>query len=83
MTFTADEIADVVGIYGSNPEYCRAAGEYDPEHIEPDRVEADLREEARSEGVMFCSPGTAVAAPSGWSVCSTGIPRTGIPGSGC
>ncbi|MER5651548.1 GNAT family N-acetyltransferase [Streptomyces sp. NPDC102256] len=50
MTFTADEIADVVGIYVSNPVYCHAAGEYDPEHIEPDRVEADLREEARSEG---------------------------------
>ncbi|MFE9809094.1 GNAT family N-acetyltransferase [Streptomyces sp. NPDC005548] len=50
MRFTPDEIADVVGIYVSNPEYCRAAGEYDPEHIEPGRVEADLREEARTEG---------------------------------
>ncbi|MFF0187563.1 GNAT family N-acetyltransferase [Streptomyces sp. NPDC005244] len=50
MTFTPDEIADVVGIYASNPEYCRAAGEYDPERIEPGRVEADLREEARGEG---------------------------------
>ncbi|MFF3446908.1 GNAT family N-acetyltransferase [Streptomyces sp. NPDC002667] len=50
MGFTPDEIAEAVGIYASNPEYCRAGGEYDPERIAPGRVEADLREEAGSEG---------------------------------
>lgn len=48
--FSAEEIDEVVELYASNPEYCRAAGEYDPENIQADRVEADLREEAGAEG---------------------------------
>ncbi|CAG6394915.1 GNAT family N-acetyltransferase [Streptomyces cocklensis] len=48
--FTAEEIGEVVGLYAGNPAYCRAAGEYDPEDIRADRVEADLREEAGGEG---------------------------------
>lgn len=50
MGFTPDEIAEVVGIYASNPEYCRGSGEYDPERIAPEQVEADLREEADTDG---------------------------------
>lgn len=50
MRFTPDEIAEAVGIYASNPDYCRAAGEYDPGRIEAGQVEADLREEAGTEG---------------------------------
>ncbi|MET7981885.1 MULTISPECIES: GNAT family N-acetyltransferase [unclassified Streptomyces] len=50
LRFTPEEIAEVVGLYASNPEYCRAAGEYDPENIPADKVEADLREEAGTEG---------------------------------
>ncbi|MEV7186568.1 GNAT family N-acetyltransferase [Kitasatospora sp. NPDC093102] len=50
LRFSPDEIAEIVGIYASNPEYCRAAGEYDPENIPTGRVEADLREEADTEG---------------------------------
>ncbi|MFJ9448474.1 GNAT family N-acetyltransferase [Kitasatospora sp. NPDC101235] len=50
LRLSPDEIGEVVGIYRSNPEYCRAAGEYDPEHIPADRVEADLREEVGTEG---------------------------------
>ncbi|MEU1199902.1 GNAT family N-acetyltransferase [Streptomyces sp. NPDC005813] len=50
LHFTAKEIAEVVELYASNPDYCRASGEYDPEDIRADRVEADLREEAAVEG---------------------------------
>ncbi|WP_406368953.1 GNAT family N-acetyltransferase [Streptomyces sp. NBC_00647] len=50
LRFSPEEIAEVVGLYASNPEYCRAAGEYDPERVPADRVEADLREEADTEG---------------------------------
>ncbi|MEV6332263.1 GNAT family N-acetyltransferase [Streptomyces sp. NPDC051909] len=50
LGFSPQEIAEVVDLYATNPEYCRAAGEYDPEHIPADRVEADLREEADTEG---------------------------------
>ncbi|MFB7243819.1 GNAT family N-acetyltransferase [Streptomyces populi] len=50
LRFSPEEIAEVVGLYASNPEYCRAAGEYDPERVPADRVEADLREEAGTEG---------------------------------
>ncbi|MFE1285640.1 GNAT family N-acetyltransferase [Streptomyces sp. NPDC058751] len=50
IRFTPDETAEVVALYASNPEYCRAAGEYDPEHLPADRIEADLREEAGTEG---------------------------------
>ncbi|MBO0918306.1 GNAT family N-acetyltransferase [Streptomyces laculatispora] len=50
LRFSAEEIAEVVDLYASNPEYWRAAGEHDPEHIDPDRVEADLRAEAGTEG---------------------------------
>ncbi|MFE9880303.1 GNAT family N-acetyltransferase [Streptomyces sp. NPDC005784] len=50
LRFSPEEMTGVVGLYASNPEYCRAAGEYDPERIPADRVEADLREEAETEG---------------------------------
>ncbi|MFF3886254.1 GNAT family N-acetyltransferase [Streptomyces sp. NPDC001914] len=50
LRFTPDEIAEVVDLYASNPEYCRAAGEYDPEAVPAGKVEADLREEAGTEG---------------------------------
>ncbi|MGW1882886.1 GNAT family N-acetyltransferase [Streptomyces sp. NPDC001970] len=50
LRFSPEEIAEVVDLYASNPEYCRAAGEYDPENVRADRVEADLREEAGTEG---------------------------------
>ncbi|MFF1812235.1 GNAT family N-acetyltransferase [Streptomyces sp. NPDC058251] len=50
LHFSAEEIAEVVELYASNPEYCCAAGEYDPENLQADRVEADLREEAGTEG---------------------------------
>ncbi|MEU1369478.1 GNAT family N-acetyltransferase [Streptomyces sp. NPDC005803] len=50
IRFSAEEIAEVVGLYATNPEYWRAAGEHDPENIEAARVEADLRAEAAIEG---------------------------------
>ncbi|MEU6878824.1 GNAT family N-acetyltransferase [Streptomyces sp. NPDC046712] len=50
LGFSQREIAEVVDLYASNPEYCRAAGEYDPENIRAERVEADLREEAGTDG---------------------------------
>ncbi|MFI9826001.1 GNAT family N-acetyltransferase [Streptomyces sp. NPDC052013] len=50
LRFSAQEMTEVVGLYASNPVYCRAAGEYDPERIAADRVEADLREEAGTDG---------------------------------
>ncbi|WP_327188131.1 GNAT family N-acetyltransferase [Streptomyces sp. NBC_01334] len=49
LGFSPDEMREVVDLYESNPTYCRAAGEYDPECIEPDRVQADLYEEASSD----------------------------------
>ncbi|MGW1070343.1 GNAT family N-acetyltransferase [Streptomyces aureus] len=50
LRFSSQEMAEVVQLYASNPEYCRAAGEYDPEDVPADRIEADLREEAGTEG---------------------------------
>ncbi|MGW7276192.1 GNAT family N-acetyltransferase [Streptomyces sp. NPDC054864] len=50
LTFAPQEIAEVVDLYASNPEYCRAAGEYEPENVQADRVEDDLREESGTEG---------------------------------
>ncbi|WP_331755647.1 GNAT family N-acetyltransferase [Streptomyces sp. NBC_01643] len=50
LRFSPKEIAEVVDLYASNPKYCRAAGEYDPENVRADRVEADLREEAGTNG---------------------------------
>ncbi|KRV49973.1 DNA mismatch repair protein MutT [Wenjunlia vitaminophila] len=47
---TPDEVAEVVALYASNPEYLRAAGEYDPSDIPVARVEADLRAEVGTEG---------------------------------
>ncbi|MFF7362118.1 GNAT family N-acetyltransferase [Streptomyces sp. NPDC008125] len=48
--FSPQEIAELVDLHTSNPDYCRSAGEYDPDDIRPDRVEADLRAEAGAEG---------------------------------
>ncbi|MGW1466275.1 GNAT family N-acetyltransferase [Streptomyces sp. NPDC002308] len=50
LRFSPQEIAELVDLYTSNPEYCRAAGEYDPDDVRADRVEADLREESCMEG---------------------------------
>src|SRR5262249_52202826 len=43
----------VVGIYASNPEYGRASGEYDPEHVRPEQIEAELREDSTTGGVQI------------------------------
>ncbi|MGW1180833.1 GNAT family N-acetyltransferase [Streptomyces drozdowiczii] len=50
LAFTSDEINDVVALYSGNPDYWRAAGDYDPDDIQAAKVEADLREEAATEG---------------------------------
>ncbi|MEV7951744.1 GNAT family N-acetyltransferase [Streptomyces rubiginosohelvolus] len=50
LRFSPQEIAEVADLYASNPEYCRAASEHDPEHVRAERVEAALREEARTAG---------------------------------
>ncbi|MGW7068723.1 GNAT family N-acetyltransferase [Streptomyces sp. NPDC054855] len=50
LGFSSQEIAEVVDLYASNPEYWRAAGEYDPENVQADQVESDLRREAATEG---------------------------------
>lgn len=50
FTFTPDELAEVVDVYETNPVYFRAAGDYDPDHIVPAEVEADLREEVAEAG---------------------------------
>ncbi|MDX2565513.1 GNAT family N-acetyltransferase [Streptomyces sp. TX20-6-3] len=50
LSFSAQEISAVVDLYASNPEYCRAAGEYDPDGVRPEQVESDLREEVRTDG---------------------------------
>ncbi|MER6627725.1 GNAT family N-acetyltransferase [Streptomyces sp. NPDC000987] len=50
LRFSAQEITAVVELYASNPEYCRAAGEYDPEDVRPDQVESDLRDEVGIDG---------------------------------
>lgn len=46
----AAEVAEVVEVYATNPDYWRAAGEHDPAHIDAEQVEADLREEAGADG---------------------------------
>ncbi|MFE6975679.1 GNAT family N-acetyltransferase [Streptomyces sp. NPDC057682] len=50
LGFTPAEIEGIVALYASNPGYCRASGEYDPDGVDAERVEADLREEAAAEG---------------------------------
>ncbi|MFF8512781.1 GNAT family N-acetyltransferase [Streptomyces sp. NPDC015492] len=50
LGFAQQEMAEVVDLYISNPEYCRAAGEYDPDRFPADQAEADLREEAAVDG---------------------------------
>ncbi|WP_329327003.1 GNAT family N-acetyltransferase [Streptomyces mirabilis] len=50
LRFSAQEITAVVELYASNPEYCRAADEYDPDDVRPDQVESDLREESGTDG---------------------------------
>lgn len=50
LRFTSAEIAEVAELYASNPDYCRAAGEYDPAAIPADRLAADLRAESDVEG---------------------------------
>ncbi|MEU9298449.1 GNAT family N-acetyltransferase [Streptomyces sp. NPDC048266] len=50
LRFSPQEMAEVADLYTSNPDYCRAAGEYDPEHFPAERVEADLRKEAGTDG---------------------------------
>ncbi|MEV0095339.1 GNAT family N-acetyltransferase [Streptomyces sp. NPDC050738] len=48
--FSPEETAELAGLYASNPAYCRASGEYDPEDVRAGEVEADLRAEAGGEG---------------------------------
>lgn len=50
LTFTPQEIAEIVDIYATNPVYFRAAGDYDPDHITAEAVEADLRDEVDAAG---------------------------------
>jgi len=50
LRLTPDDIAEVVGIYTSNPEYGRASGEYEPGRIQAQLVEADLREDTGTGG---------------------------------
>jgi ribosomal protein S18 acetylase RimI-like enzyme len=50
LRFSSEEIAAVVDLYASNTGYWRSAGEYDPENIPADVVEADLRREVLSDG---------------------------------
>lgn len=45
-----DDIAEVAGIYASNPEYGRTSGEYDPARIQAQQVEAGLREDTGTGG---------------------------------
>ncbi|MFI9331271.1 GNAT family N-acetyltransferase [Kitasatospora sp. NPDC052868] len=49
LTFAPHEIAEIVDLYASNPGYCLDSGEYDPELVQADQVEADLREEIGTE----------------------------------
>jgi ribosomal protein S18 acetylase RimI-like enzyme len=60
---TAAEIAETVALYAGNPGYLRAAGEYDPEAVDAERVAADLREEAALDGgeVLLARDGTGRA----------------------
>ncbi|MGW0857641.1 GNAT family N-acetyltransferase [Streptomyces sp. NPDC002690] len=48
--FSPQEIAELVDLYTTNPDYCRAAGEYDPDDVRVDLIESDLRAEAGAEG---------------------------------
>ncbi|MBA0052396.1 GNAT family N-acetyltransferase [Streptomyces sp. AJS327] len=48
--FSPGELAEVVEMYASNPDYWRDAGEYDPEELDPARIEADLRAEVAAPG---------------------------------
>lgn len=50
LRLTPDDIAEVVGIYASNPEYGRASGEYEHERIQAHQVEAGLREDTGTGG---------------------------------
>lgn len=50
LRLTPDDIAGVVGIYMSNPEYGRASGEYEPGRIQAQQVEAELREDMGAGG---------------------------------
>ena len=50
LRLTPDDIAEVVGIYTSNPEYGRASGEYEPGRIQAQQVEAELREDTGTGG---------------------------------
>ena len=50
LRLTPDDIAEVVGIYASNPEYGRASGEYESGRIQARQVEAELREDTGTGG---------------------------------
>jgi L-amino acid N-acyltransferase YncA len=50
LRLTPDDIAEVVGIYASNPGYGRASGEYEPGRIRARQVEAGLREDTGAGG---------------------------------
>jgi L-amino acid N-acyltransferase YncA len=50
LRLTRDDIAEVVGIYASNPGYGRASGEYEPGRIQARQVEAQLREDTGTGG---------------------------------
>ena len=53
LRLTADDIADVVGIYASNPEYGRVSGEYDSARIDARQVEAEVRDDMTGGSVYL------------------------------
>jgi len=50
LRLSSDDIAEVVDIYVSNPEYGRASGEYDAAHVQAEQVAAELREDTETGG---------------------------------
>ncbi|MEU2427114.1 GNAT family N-acetyltransferase [Streptomyces sp. NPDC007851] len=50
LRLSSGDIAGVVGLYASNPEYGRISGEYDPARVQAQQVEAELREDTGTGG---------------------------------
>jgi GNAT superfamily N-acetyltransferase len=53
LAFSETEIAQVVDLYVSNPEYGLIAEEYDPTDVKAEQVEADLRDDTRNGIEVF------------------------------
>ncbi|MFI2429784.1 hypothetical protein ACH5A7_37920 [Streptomyces sp. NPDC018955] len=50
-----DHVRDVLGIFASNPLYCRVSGEFDPEAVVVEEVEAYLRKDLGTPGCLWSS----------------------------